>query len=246
MNSRKSAQACAAETGCGISFSIGAVAWRLVQISLISVSTHALSSLSLACCDRYLLQLMGRFDSDGSGSVCREEFHEVYEYFQADMKLQEEMKLTSLGDNDGNGCLSSAEVTDMIVGMGYDVDEAHVKEVIKRFDSDGSGNIEVAELKPMLEFFKSQHTRDSGGGGGGGGAGAAEAEPEAEVPPAAAKVKADSKEEKVARKASEQAAKEEAKEAEKQEAKRAGAVEKVAALEPPEGLSAMEKARRPC
>ena len=55
-------------------------------------------------------------------------------------------------DGDGDGHLTSAEMTKLMVSMGYDASEVYVAKVLEEFDADHSGNIEVllaAAIPPL-------------------------------------------------------------------------------------------------
>ena len=57
-------------------------------------------------------------------------------------------------DLNNDNVLTKQEVTRLLQGMGYSIDEEYAAEAIKTFDTDGSGDISLAEFPEFLALFK--------------------------------------------------------------------------------------------
>jgi calmodulin len=113
---------------------------------------RVLYALNIKASDREVQQLMTQMDTDNSGEIDYNEFKTVMagSFFKKYSK-QELMGAFRKFDVDGNGYITSKELSDILSRMGRHLNRHEVDMMIKTLDTSGDGQLSFNEFCKLFD-----------------------------------------------------------------------------------------------
>jgi calmodulin len=113
---------------------------------------QVLHALNIKANEKELTQLMGQMDSDNSGEIDYNEFKNVMgaSFFKKYSK-HELMGAFKKFDEDGNGFISSKELSHILSRMGRHLSRTEVDAMVKSLDTSGDGRISFDEFCRLFD-----------------------------------------------------------------------------------------------
>ena len=134
--------------------SIGIVRFLVDRSGKISKAElkKVLQALNIKANDTELKQLMSQMDSDNSGEIDFNEFKKVMgaSFFKKYSK-QELQGAFKKFDADGNGFITTQELSHILTRMGRHLSQADIEAMIKSLDSSGDGKISFDEFCKLFD-----------------------------------------------------------------------------------------------
>lgn len=113
---------------------------------------RVLLALNIKASDTEVAQLLSKMDSDHSGEVDYEEFKKVMaaSYFKKNTQAELQGAFKKF-DTDGNGYISSHELSQILSRMGRHLNRNQVEAIIKSADTSGDGRISFDEFCKLFD-----------------------------------------------------------------------------------------------
>lgn len=113
---------------------------------------RVLNALNIKTNDRELQQLMTLMDRDDSGDIDYEEFKRVMaDSFFKKYSRQELYAAFKKFDSDGNGYITTKELSDVLSRMGRHLDRNEVNAMIRSLDTSGDGRLSFDEFCKLFD-----------------------------------------------------------------------------------------------